>query len=431
MNFTHLCRTQRNNTSSKLKSNIRCAEEHTKKNGKHLSEMTISIVAVIATFPFIHWCSHHGARHLFLIMGFLSCIATACQVPILQYAAENWWLTVIKATAQGMAYATDFVVMGVVCTRWAALSEAAIFISTMSCVAPLGSVLTFAASGLICDKIGWQWISYFHSLCTFIVFLCWAAFYTDAPQDSRFVSPEELKVIFDGKTEAHKIRVPFVPYIAILRSKTVWTVWLNAFTELFSAYFLIIFGPSYLSRALHYNIISVGLIMAIINAIHIPVKLSAGFLSDYIRFLTNRQKLWIFNSVALLCPAAFYLIACFVPTDKPMITVILFGLIMATIGFNAGGFYKCAALISRQYAEVVISFTQFIKCAVFFIAPLLMNIFVPHECEPAKWHTMFYLIATSMIVANTAFLLMQLMNRVLSQKLRCQIPPNKDMLMAN
>lgn len=40
--------------------------------------------------------------------------------------------------------------MGVVCTRWASLSETAIFISAMTCFSPLASIVTYAASGVVC-----------------------------------------------------------------------------------------------------------------------------------------------------------------------------------------------------------------------------------------------------------------------------------------
>ncbi|KAI1732578.1 major facilitator superfamily domain-containing protein [Ditylenchus destructor] len=403
LNFTHLCLNSPREEFNGLRNGT---EEESKlsDNGKHVSELTISIVAMIATFPFSHWCSHHGAKYLFLIAGLFSSVATAFQVVVIERDWHVSWLIAVKA-AQGLAYAADFAVMGVVCTRWASLSETAIFISAMTCFSPLASIVTYAASGVICvSPLGWQWISYSHAIFTMFLFLCWAIFYTDAAQDNRFVTHKELDTIFDAKTEAHRNRVPFVPYKAIFKSKTVWTVWLNAFADLFSGYFLILYAPNYLGHVLGYDIVNIGFISAIINTFIIPVKLSSGFLSDCIGVLSNRHKLWLFNSTALLLPAVCYIVICYVPTDIPLITIILFGVISAAIGFNAGGFYKCGALISRQYAEVVIAFTQFIKCAVFFIAPGLMTIFVPNESEAAQWHPIFYLIAASMIFANIVFL---------------------------
>lgn len=56
-----------------------------------------------------------------------------------------------------------------------------------------------------------------------------------------------------------------------------------------------------------------------------------------------------FNSVALLSPAAVFIYMCFAPVNMPLITVLMFGLVHAGLGFNCGGFYKCGALVSRQF----------------------------------------------------------------------------------
>lgn len=63
--------------------------------------------------------------------------------------------------------------------------------------------------------------------------------------------------------------------------------------------------------------------------------------------MPERQKMWIFNSIAVLVPAFIYIYLCFAPLEFPIITVILFGGVHAALGFNCGGFYKCGALISR------------------------------------------------------------------------------------
>ena len=54
----------------------------------------------------------------------------------------------------------------------------------------------------------------------------------------------------------------------------------------------------------------------------------------------------------------------------------------------------------RQYAEFVIAFTQFIKSAVFFIAPLLNEIFVHDEKNGREWHVIFFIIAASLIIVS-------------------------------
>lgn len=108
--------------------------------------------------------------------------------------------------------------------------------------------------------------------------------------------------------------------------------------------------------------------------------------------------MWIFNSVAVLTPAAIYIYLCF--ASSHLVVVVLFGLVHASLGFNCGGFYKCGALASRQYAHFVISFTQIIKSGVFFVAPALVAIFVQDDSNATQWHIIFYMTAASLIIVS-------------------------------
>ena len=368
---------------------------------KTVLQWTVAISAMIATFPFSYLCTHYGAKWTFFISGIASTICTGL-IPLAADMGFYWFIFV--RVFQGLAYACDFAVIGVLCTRWASLNENAKFLGVLTCFSPLSSFLTNSFSGVICDSsLGWPWVHYFHAIVSSILFTMWIIFYTDNPTYNSFVSPQELAVIHRNKSEAHKKIENFVPYKEVCKDKVVWAVWINAFADLFSAFFLIIYSPTYIKNVLKYNTTETGILGALVAVSHIPVKIVCGFISDSCNCLPERQKMWIFNSIAVLIPALIYIYLCFAPLDIPIITVILFGGVHAALGFNCGGFYKCGALVSRQYAEFVIAFTQFIKCVVFFIAPALVAIFVSDDTNASDWHTIFYIIAGFLIFANTIF----------------------------
>jgi hypothetical protein len=50
---------------------------------------------------------------------------------------------------QGLAYACDFAVIGVCCTRWASLRENAKFIACLTCFSALSSAFTNGVSGMV------------------------------------------------------------------------------------------------------------------------------------------------------------------------------------------------------------------------------------------------------------------------------------------
>ncbi|KAH7703577.1 major facilitator superfamily transporter [Aphelenchoides avenae] len=292
--------------------------------------------------------------------------------------------------------------MGVLCSRWASLTENAKFLALMTCFSPIANAVAQFFSGLICDSsLGWPWVHYLHGAVGAVLFLLWFYLYSDDPRYNRFVSKHELSVIHHEKSEAHKNLTRYVPYKEIVKDKVVWAVWISAFADLYSGFFLFIYAPTYTIKVLKFSTTHSGVAGAIGSLSHIPVKLACGYVSDTYKCMPERQKMWIFNSVALLTPAAIYVWLCFV--DSATTTVILFGAVHAALGFNCGGFYKCGSLISRQYAEFVIACTQFIKCAVFFVAPALVRIFVQDESAAGQWHAIFYITAGTLVVANVFF----------------------------
>uniref|UniRef100_A0A915E7Z6 Major facilitator superfamily (MFS) profile domain-containing protein n=1 Tax=Ditylenchus dipsaci TaxID=166011 RepID=A0A915E7Z6_9BILA len=368
---------------------------------KTFLQWTVAIASAVATFPFSYICSHYGAKHVFVVFGILSALSTAA-IPIAASMGFGWFIFV--RVFQGLAYACDFAVVGVMCTRWAALRENAKFLSVLTCFSSLASFLTNVFAGMICDSsLGWPWVHYLFAIVSLFLFVAWIVFYTDDPQYNPFVTPKELSVIHLDKSDAHRVRERFVPYLEILKSKVVWTVWLNAFAVIFSEFFLFIYAPTYIKNVLGYGTTETGFLGAVVALAHIPFKMASGYASDTFHCLPERKKMWFFNSIALLIPAAVYIYLCYAPAGVPILTVILFCTVQAALGFNSGGYYKCGALVSRQYAEFVIAFTQFIKCLVFFVAPALVAIFVQDDKNALQWHIIFYIIAGTLIFANAVF----------------------------
>jgi sugar phosphate permease len=64
----------------------------------------------------------------------------------------------------------------------------------------------------------------------------------------------------------------------------VWTVWFNAFADLFSGVFLLMYMPTYLKYVLNFGVEKTGFLGALPSLAHIPVKIVLGFCSDKFRF---------------------------------------------------------------------------------------------------------------------------------------------------
>ncbi|KHJ74773.1 hypothetical protein OESDEN_25611, partial [Oesophagostomum dentatum] len=82
----------------------------------------------------------------FLIAGITSTLSTFL-IPI---AARTGLVTLlIVRFFQGLAYSADFAAIGLVCVRWAPLSELAIYIALLTSFTPISAIVTNAISGLV------------------------------------------------------------------------------------------------------------------------------------------------------------------------------------------------------------------------------------------------------------------------------------------
>ncbi|KAK6050052.1 hypothetical protein COOONC_12443 [Cooperia oncophora] len=114
---------------------------------------------------------------------------------------------------QGLAYSADFAAIGILCVRWAPLSQMGLFISTLTSFTSVSVIVTDPLTAWLCDSsFGWRSSFYFHAAFGFLVFILWIVFYADDPHLHPNVSERELTKIQDGKTQAHIERDHFVPY---------------------------------------------------------------------------------------------------------------------------------------------------------------------------------------------------------------------------
>lgn len=70
---------------------------------------------------------------------------------------------------------------------------------------------------------------------------------------------------------------------AIIGNKVILAVWLNSFADIVTAVFLITYLPTYVSKVLGYGVRETGIWSAVPALLHIPVKISAGWLADTMR----------------------------------------------------------------------------------------------------------------------------------------------------
>ncbi|KAK0397482.1 hypothetical protein QR680_002141 [Steinernema hermaphroditum] len=376
----------------------------------------VAIGTLLAAFPFNYLYQCYGAKYVFFVAGILSAAATAA-IPTMAYWSLNWFLFArflqesinllknlnLPKRLIGISYGADFAAIGLITVRWASLKQHGVFISVLTSFSLVSVIVTMPVSGFLCENYGWPSVYYAHASFGVFIFTLWIICYKDDPRKHRAVSAIELEKIERNKSEAHKNHDPYVPYWAIIKNPVILTVWLNAFAEILSSQLLVTYGPTYLKEVLKFGVARTGTYVAIPVVVQMACKLSSGYLSDQLKFASERSKMIFFNTIALMLSGLFYGYLGFVPQDKPMQAVFVIGCVTCCLGFNCGGFYKCGTLVARQYSHFVISNIQFIKCLSLFIGPLLVAIFVPDSDSQIEWRTVFIMHAAALILGNVAF----------------------------
>ncbi|KHJ78522.1 transporter, major facilitator family protein [Oesophagostomum dentatum] len=302
---------------------------------------------------------------------------------------------------QGLAYAANFGAIGTLCVRWAPLAEVSIFISVLTSFTPVSAVVTNPLSGWLCNTgAGWPSAFYSHAGFCFVVFILWIVCYTDDPQSHPSVTEKELAKIQKDKTRAHIERDSFVPYKQLLSNKVIWIVWFNAFVEMVTVTLVLTYAPLYFHLILGYDIGLTGTLVSLSSVIHLPIKFVGGIISDRLTSVSERNRMWFFNTMSVgLAGVCTALIGIF-PKTWPMTGVLMFTAVVTLMGLNTGGFYKCGTLTARQYAHVVLTVIQFMKCVALFVAPATVAMFVYEEDQYDQWRYVFWLHGIFLIIVS-------------------------------
>jgi len=131
------------------------------------------------------------------------------------------------------------------------------------------------------------------------------------------------------------------------------------------------------------------------------LKLVSGVASDNIRFLSERTKMIVCNTISVGLPGFAYLGITFAPTPFiAFLCIVLNAMFFAPAG---GGFYKCAVLSSRQYSHFVLANIQVNKVVAMFVGPAMMAIFVSDPTSKMQWRPIFIIFSVICFISSALF----------------------------
>uniref|UniRef100_A0A914N9Y8 MFS domain-containing protein n=1 Tax=Meloidogyne incognita TaxID=6306 RepID=A0A914N9Y8_MELIC len=369
---------------------------------------TVALAALISNFAVVSLVNHCGIRTVFACLGMLSAIST-CLLPA---AIELGFYYVLACRfLQGIAFSANFPVIGSFTSKWTYYKQNGLFVSALVAYVQLAPAITMPVSGALCELLGWPSVFFAHGGACSILFSLWALFFRNSPNKHPFVGEVELRKIAVGKTELNKELQKKIPIREILRTASVWAVWIAAIGNFVCVNMMFLYSPSYLNVVLRFPVAHTGFSASLAPLAQFCIKLLAGFTSDKIIIFKRfdsclKQINYVFTiQLHFFGSGLFLSMLAFFPTDQPTLCLVLLGISAGLLGFTTGGFFKAGPLVAKHYALVVMGQISLAITITLLLVPIMQNTLAPHN-KAEEWRYVFLLTAAVLTISNLAFCLM-------------------------
>ncbi|CAD6199747.1 unnamed protein product [Caenorhabditis auriculariae] len=389
-----------------------CMDEHEEGNATHTGSETfftnsrkswsisiVAIAALLANFPVVQLVGRFGIRTIFASFGIISAVATLL-IPLSIRLGFYYFLGV--RFLQGFAFSANFPVIGAFCAKWSYFKQNGLFVSALVAYVQLAPAITNPVGGALCSAFRWPSVYYAHGAVSLLLFVTYGLFYRNSPNKHPFVGNVELNKIAVGKIQNDKRASKAIPYGAILKTPAIWAVWVAAIGNFTCVNMMFLYSPTYLSSVLGFAAHSTGISAALPPLAQFVCKLLCGFISDRIKFLSERTKFRLFNTVAFCGSALCLVLLGFLNVSHPTFNMIVLGAAAGALGATTGGFFKAGPVLSKQYSHFVTGNMSLGITATMLILPFLVNSLTPHNTQ-AEWRWVFFITAGVLVVCNVFF----------------------------
>ncbi|KAK9887952.1 hypothetical protein WA026_000250 [Henosepilachna vigintioctopunctata] len=312
---------------------------------------------------------------------------------------------IIQGLSQGFLYPSTHSIM----SKWTPLPERSRAISFVYSGGVLGPTIGMPIAGVICgSRYGWPMV--FYSFGT--IGLLWSFTFLwlchNSPQEDPGISEVEQKYL---KQQVHGDsggkRLP-VPWRSLFTSIHFWAIVIANSGNSFGFLTLLAEIPSFMEGVLKFNIEQNSFLSALPFLASFVIALSLSPISDSLiarKKLSIKASRKIFNCLGTYIPAVALIILSFINPEMKSLAVLL---LVIAVGFNAAilvGFNANHIDIAPNFAGILVGFSNGAGQVAAIIGPLLVQVIVTDQSDPAQWRIVFIIAASVFISTSTFFLI--------------------------
>ncbi|KAI3422354.1 hypothetical protein GPALN_012877 [Globodera pallida] len=322
--------------------------------------MAVAVGALLTVFPLTILLNRFGSRLVFGCLGYTSAVAT---------------LLLPLSANLGFPY-----ILGI--------RQNGIFIAILSSFLQIAPIFTMPVSGALCtSSVGWPTVYYLHGTVSLFLFTFFMLYHRNSPIKHPMMDRTELvKVLFgkgsiyNGPGQHNKKKNKRIPLRAFYSDMAIWAI-----------------------LVLHMPIENTGLASAISPIIMFFIKLLAGQSSDRIKFISDKWKLRIYNSLSMGMMGVLFIVLAFLdPHSQPTLCLVVLIASTCILGFNSGGFFKSSQMVSRQHSHFTLANISFLNCVCMLLTPLLNEV-IASDNAPADWAVVLWIHGLILCCTNVFF----------------------------
>ncbi|XP_064611627.1 sialin-like [Liolophura sinensis] len=349
----------------------------------------------------------YGCRLILGIGMLLSALATAL-FPIC--ARTHIYLVFANRFITGLGTSVCIPAVYALWGRWAPPLERTKLISFSMSGVSLGAIVSNSLSGYLCKygfDNGWGSIFYVFGGGSILWLTLWFFVVYDSPADHPRISAAERDYIQKsmGIASSHTDTEHKTPWVAILKSRSIWVVAFGHFCVNWLNLTLATDLPTYMKEVLKFDVKANGLLSSVPYITNIASSITAGILADKVRrkkLLSTTATRRVFTAVAFIGSGAFLVAAGFVNCDWRWEAVIFLAVANGFLGLTRGGCMVNHVDFGRRYAGELYGITNTIANAPGMVVPIVNGALTPSGTRE-EWLHVFMLCGILCFLGTVVF----------------------------